>query len=344
MEATLIIGQERLSDKTLIEWSSKNQEVDWQNQIAEFVRRWFDSNDFMEVKTSGSTGTPKLIRLSKSSMKESARLTARTFNLQAGDNALLCLPCQYIAGQMMIVRALVNGWNLYCTEPNSRPLQHIDARLNFTAMIPLQMEQSLTLDPHKTSEIKTIILGGAPVSNKLRNQISHLPNDIFLTYGMTETITHVAIEDLKKDERTFSALEGVHFETDTRDCLVINAQHLDVKKVVTNDVIELIDTQHFRWLGRFDDVINSGGIKLHPAMLERKLSDVLTLPFYFTQKQDELLGQALVLVIEGVENELSEDELSSLFADRLDKFEVPKAIVWKPGFRRTQTGKVIREL
>ncbi len=223
-------------------------------EINSFLIRWFDTNLYVEVNTSGSTGNPKVIQLQKTQMVNSAVATGKYFNLHANKTALLCMSPNFIAGKMMLVRALVLGWHLDIVEPVSKPLENSDKQYDFSAMIPFQLYNSLA-HIHK---IKTLIVGGGGVSKELLNAIKHVKTTIFATYGMTETCTHIAVKKLnqfrcaKLDSAPhFTILPNISISLDKRKCLVINAPKVSNEILVTNDMVNIISSNEFEWLGRF---------------------------------------------------------------------------------------------
>ena len=204
-------------------------------------------------------------------MKNSAQLTGKTFELKEGDSTLLCMPMKYVAGKMMVVRALALGLDLKVVEPSSSPLKGLNKPIDFAAMVPLQLEKSL----NQLDKVKTLIVGGGQVNPALVDKLRDISTQVYETYSMTETLTHVAIKPLNGPNKqdVFQALDGVQFEIDERDCLVIHAPMLNPNPVLTNDLVALIDETSFHWLGRYDNVINSGGIKIIPEKVEAKLTE-----------------------------------------------------------------------
>ena len=301
--------------------------------VNQFIEDWFSSPDEMTFQTSGSTGKSKSISVKKEWMRNSARLTGKTFGLAQGDSALLCMPMKYIAGKMMVVRALELGLNLKVVEPSSNPLKDLESPIDFAAMVSLQLEKSLN-DWHK---VKKLIVGGGRINPQLVEKLQSVSTQVFETYGMTETLTHVAIKPLNGSNKSdcFHALDGVHFEKDERDCLVIHATDLNPEPIVTNDLVELLDEKSFRWLGRHNNVINSGGIKIIPEVVEAKLSSTISDRRYFIAGlPDESFGEKVVLVVEG--------ERIDITMESLDKYEKPKEIYFIPKFVETESGKVTR--
>ncbi|MFP9099599.1 AMP-binding protein [Flavobacterium sp. RHBU_24] len=303
----------------------------FEKAIGVFLLDWFDPKPYVIMKTSGTTGTPKTIQLSKRAMINSALATSVFFKVGANTHALHCLPAQYIAGRMMLVRAIIIGWDIDVLEPSSTPLAGNEKTYDFAAMVPLQAEQSLG----KLSQVKKIILGGGKVSSVLSEKLQPLPVAIWETYAMTETVTHVAAKRI--GETAFTTLPGVKVTTDARGCLVIDAPKVADMPVVTNDLAEVKDVHRFTWLGRYDNVINSGGIKLFPEQVEEKLAPYLTQRFFVYGLPDEVLGEKLILVVEGSPVTIPDQAYSNL-----DKYEKPKTILFVNKFAETGSGKVQR--
>jgi O-succinylbenzoic acid--CoA ligase len=289
-----------------------------------------DASETIQLSTSGTTGHPKTIILSKQAMVYSAIATADYFKFQPGNSALLCLPARYIAGKMMLVRTFIIGLELDIL-PSSSNLEALSSEkiYDFVALVPLQAQNSID----KLSQFKKIIIGGALVSKELSLKLQNLNNDIYETYGMTETISHIAAKRI--DSEMFSVLPNVTIASDDRDCLVLKVPFISDSIITTNDIVELVNEFEFKWIGRYDTIINSGGIKLIPEQIEAKIATHLTVPFFITGIPDALLGQKVILVLEGTEFELPK----SLF-EKLDKYEIPKDIFFVTQFERTATDKI----
>jgi len=323
----------------------KTSTEQWQLDIYTFILEWLDENKQVKAKTSGSTGTPKDILLEKAKMKESARMTGEFFKFKKEDKALLCLSPQFIAGKMMIVRAIVWQMNLICVKPDGHPLDELNSDIDFAAMIPLQVFNSI----HKKGQagkIKTILIGGGVVDKNLEDKLDTIDTNFFSSFGMTETLSHVAIKILNGPNKsnTYKALNGITFSTDDRVCLKIKAQKLLSKEIITNDIVKLISSSEFEWLGRYDHVINSAGIKLFPEKIEEKLSSYINKPFFLIGSPDEHLGEKMILLIESNNN--SEEQKKNFFAKiepYLENFQLPREIIILPEFRRTLTGKIQRK-
>lgn len=304
----------------------------FERALGDFLLNWFDQNSFIEMQTSGTTGAPKSIRVDKQAMINSALATGTFFDLHPGIRVLHCLPTQYVAGKMMLVRAFILGWDMDITAPVSNPFERNDQEYDFAAMVPLQAQHSL----EKLHKIKKLILGGAKVSQALSDQLKALPTEIYETYGMTETITHIAAKRIGED--AFTVLPYVNISEDDRHCLVIDPYAICDEPVITNDVVKIIDDTHFIWLGRHDNVINSGGVKLFPEQIEEKLSKNINRRFFVKGMPDETLGEKLVLVIEGEPFDID----TAAFA-QLGKYEKPKEVLFVKQFSQTESGKVIRD-
>ena len=302
----------------------------FEKEIGEFLLDWLDESSTIQLMTSGTTGEPKLITLEKQAMVFSAIATANFFDLHPGDKALLCLPTRYIAGKMMLVRAFTIGLELDIMPSTS----HLNSLLpqnkyDFVALVPLQVQQSLA----KLNQFKKIIIGGAPVSKSLSDLLQHHKCEVYETYGMTETITHIAAK--KIGEETFKVLPTISISADERDCLVINAATISVDPIITNDIVQIVNEHEFKWIGRFDNIINSAGIKLFPEQIATKLSSIITQRFFIAGVPDETLGQKVILVIEGKKYTINK----LLFAS-LEKYERPKEIYFVSSFVMTETNKI----
>lgn len=331
-------------------FNSKEELIDFSKEISsevsDFLTDWFDENSFVEVNTSGSTGNPKIIQLQKKQMINSAKATGDYFNLPESTTALLCMSPNYIAGKMMLVRALNLGWHLDITEPTSNPLKNSDKNYDFSAMVPMQLHNSLD-DIHK---VKKLIVGGGMVSKELLSKIQQVNTKIFATYGMTETITHIAVKRINQSRHAesvsashYKTLPNIQISVDYRGCLVIDAPTISFTKVVTNDLVELISPTEFKWLGRIDNVINSGGIKLIPEQIEEKLAVIIENRFFVAGKKDAVLGEKLVLVIEEISNSTKAEILRKIKNSKLFSiYEIPKEIYFIEKFTETETTKIDR--
>jgi O-succinylbenzoic acid--CoA ligase len=318
--------------------SAKFQNEAIEKDYLKFKSDW-DYNDSIEVFTSGSTGKPKKIFILKEKMILSATKTIRFFNLQEGINALVCLSLETIAGKMMLVRSLVGKWNLTIVEPAVNPLLNSDENIDFLALVPLQLERILIECPDKIRQIETVIVGGAPVSNSLINLLKENEMTVYQTFGMTETVSHIALRKIGKETDAFyKTVDGVEV-SDLDGNLIIHYPEMFEEPSRTNDVVKIISPKQFEWLGRSDYMINSGGVKLNPEKIEQKLSELIPYSFFITGLKDDRLGQKLALVIENNSNFKPE---KVRFQSVLEKFEIPKVYINVKEFDRTKSGKVNR--
>ena len=323
-------------------------ENEFEEKVISFLQEWFSSSETVYVQTSGSTGTPKIFQIEKSKMLNSAKMTCDFLGLKKGDIALLCLPVQYISGKMMLVRAIERKLKLIITTPTSTP--EISENVEFCAMTPLQVQNSLD----KIHFIKNLIIGGAAVSEKLKSQISrelstinHQPStNIYETYGMSETLSHIALKQISPiQEEYFTVLNDVEISVDERNCLKIFAPKLNPEILQTNDIVDLLNEKQFKFLGRFDNVINSGGVKIFAEELENLVKKHIDRDLVFLGKPDETLGEKLILVIEDASTPLSMTEIKSQISNLKfpSKFHIPKEILFLEKFPRAENGKVLRK-
>ena len=307
--------------------------------VEDFLLAWCNDDASISTFTSGSTGKPKSIKLLKSKMIESAMQTGEFLGLKEKQSALLCLSPETIAGKMMIVRAIALHLDLYVGAIDSHPFQNLDVEIDFVAMIPLQLNNSLDSNPEKLTRIKNIIIGGGIIPPTLITKLKNNKLTVFHTYGMTETISHIAMRKVGVIyEESYTALgETIFSELDGQ--LVIHSPILYSRSITTNDNVQIIDNKHFIYKGRADFVINSGGVKIHPEELENKLYTVISQPFFITSLPDEYFGEKVVLIIEyaGIII-LSDLNLKEV----LKPYEHPKEIYCIAQFVRTESGKINR--
>lgn len=315
----------------------------WKKELGQFVLDWMDDSDHIGIETSGTTGTPKQLTLSKHHMKNSARVTGEFFKLEPGSSALLCLPVKYIAGKMMLVRAFTLDLNLTMVEPASSPLSSLPkgADFDFAAMVPQQAVNSIGTN----ITIRNLIVGGNTITPYQEQVLMNWDGNAYATYGMTETCSHVALKDVKSDDKRFHALPGVAFETDEESRLLIHAPAIADYPVLTCDVVSIEDNSSFTWLGRFDNIINSGGVKISPEVVEEKIAHLISDPFFIHGFDDAELGQKVVLIIEANDFSLEEkNQLIESFREVVDAYELPREILCSPAFQRTESVKIQRNL
>jgi len=316
-------------------------DTEFEKKVKIFLEEWFSEKTEVNVQTSGSTGVPKIFEIEKKKMINSAVMTCNFLGLKEGDSALLCLPVEYISGKMMIVRSIERKLKLKIAEPSLKPVENLDEEIDFCAMTPLQVENSL----EKLHLIKNLIIGGAAVSESLKSKILQMnlspSNRIFETYGMSETLSHIGLKQLMPEQEDyFTVFENVSISLDDRGCLKIFAPNVNADELQTNDLVDIRNEKQFKFLGRIDNVINSGGAKIFPETLETLVKKELSNEAVFMGLPDESLGQKLILIIEGNKS----DELIKTVMDiPFDKnFHKPKEIIFISEIPRTPNGKVNR--
>ncbi|MAJ32168.1 MAG: O-succinylbenzoic acid--CoA ligase [Flavobacteriaceae bacterium] len=326
--------------KDFIKILSKSQEP-YLLELNDLYTKWFDNELDFKVQTSGSTGNPKFISLTKSNMRKSASLTISTFGLHSSDTLWLCLPLSSIAGIMMLIRSIVLNSDLVVSRPKANPYSDIPKGVNidFSAITPYQAKKSI----EQLKAIPKIIIGGAPISRDLEEAllegINETNNELYQTYGMTETITHVAIRKLNyQGDKYFQALDGISFSTDKRSCLRIKAEHLGNSLFQTNDIVQLSDNTSFEYVGRYDEIINSGGIKINPQKIENKLSGFIKERFFISAEENDDFGQIAILIVESKKNKTIYEEL--LNAVDFDVYHKPKKVYTTAEFKTSHTNKV----
>ena len=315
-----------------IEFRTKNAAI--RSEIESFLDEWRSKDSFC-VNTSGSTGRPKSISIKKVFAESSARKTLDYFNLEEGNKALFCLSPETIAGKMMLVRAIVGNLKLIVSDINSTPLESImeNEKLDLSAMVPLQVDKSLIRDSSKMRNIRNLIIGGAGISEKLEKEILSFQLKAFHSFGMTETISHIALRQIDGKQPIYKALKNTIFSQGKEGNLIIDSPDIGVHKLETNDLVKLLDENSFLWIGRKDNVINTGGIKVYPEQIETKLNTKQNI--FISSLRDETLGNCIILCVEGNSFDLN------LF-DSLTKFERPKYIYYFDSFIYTNSNKINR--
>ncbi len=306
-------------------------EPEWRREIYDFLGLFLGKGELDLVQfTSGTTGDPKKVSLTREAMLLSARRTLDYLDLQAGDSALLCLPVRYIAGKMMVVRALLGGMNLVIRDPSGRPLEGVKEELSFAAMVPLQIYESLKHgDP--LFKISKLIIGGGDLAKSLEKELARVKSpEAYLTFGMTETCTHFALKRINgsSPQTRYMPMEGVELSQDHRACLVVNVPGITQSPVITNDLVEM-DESHkgFAWKGRYDNVINSGGIKIIPELVEQKACLCTGEECLVLSETDPKLGERLVLLVEYPTANPPTGQWLSCLKNSLSAYEIPKRII-----------------
>ena len=325
-------------------WYGSPKQRAFLHEIEEFKENWKQPIPTMTVHTSGSTGKPKEMQVEKVRMWDSAMATLQALGLQEGNSALLCMPLKYIAGQMMLVRTLAGQLTLVAVAPTSHPFAHLHQAPDFAALTPMQVFESLKV-PHERSLLRRtlcLIIGGGAISAELAREIASFPNPVFSTYGMTETLSHIALRRLNGPSASdyYTPLTGVEVSLSDEDTLEIYAPRVNPERLVTNDVAELLPNGCFRIIGRKDNVICSGGIKMHIEELESTLAQHTDTSIQITSVPDASLGEAITLLYES-ESEMTE-EMETLCRRTLGKYEVPRHYFRVDHLPLTETGKPAR--
>lgn len=339
MKKGIWINDQWYDRKKILHTDSKPDLLD--ADIFSFLKEWYNPENHVEALTSGSTGTPKTIHLQKSYAAASARATLEFFSISPGSTALLSLPVRYIAGRMMLIRALEGNLRLYTTPPASHP-QIPDQNLDFAAFTPHQFYHiSSSSDRMKHLNIKTIILGGSPVTPDIVKKSIGFGGKIYETFGMTETYSHIALRSVYPETSDwFCAVPGVHFRSEEGH-LIIEAPHLGIRDLKTNDQVKLKSNTEFQWLGRSDFVINSGGIKIFPEVIEKKLASAISSPFFIAGIPHPSLGEQVALVIEKSETKSAVNR-ENIFNRNLSQYEKPRTTIYVHRIVKTATGKINR--
>lgn len=311
--------------------------------LDEFYAEWNNGSDKILVHTSGSTGTPKPMMVEKRRMEASATITCDFLKLKAGDTALLCMPLDYIAGKMVVVRSIVRNLKLISVKPSGHPLQGLTEAPVFAAMIPMQVYNSLNVPEEKEllMQVKHLIIGGGAVDEKMEKDLRDFPNAVWSTYGMTETLSHVALRRLNGKEAScwYTPFDSVDVSINNEGCLVIDAPRVAETRIVTNDIAEIAkDGRHFRILGRKDNVIDSGGIKIQIEEVEAALRKHLAVTYMITKKNDHKFGEIVVMLVESTDT----DNVRKICEACLPKYWQPKLYVSVERIPLTQTGKPAR--
>lgn len=308
-------------------------------ELYDFLEEWFSESPAVSVQSSGSTGIPKIMQAEKSRMIASAEMTCNFLGLKKNDSALLCMPLKYIGAKMVAVRAIVRNLNLLCAEPSMNPLQHLDAAPNFLAMTPAQVHAGLQNPKEKAllQNTEHLIIGGSAVNTALAEELEQFPHHVWSTYGMTETLSHIALRRLNGKNKSdwYQPFEGVTISLSHEQTLVIHAPKVCPDVLTTNDIAEIDNNGRFKILGRKDNIINSGGIKLQIEKIEEQLSSVLPFPFQVTSLPHERFGEIPVLLVQGEQDFPFQEK----FQNVPDKYARPKHVFFVKELPKTETDK-----
>lgn len=310
--------------------------------LEEFLAEWHNDSPFVRVKTSGSTGAPKPMMVEKRRMLNSARITCDFLGLREGDTALLCMSLDYIAGKMMVVRSIERNLKLLSVPPSGHPLATVNASspLDFAAMVPMQVYNTLQVPEERARlmQVRHLIIGGGAIDEAMEAELRTFPHVVWSTYGMTETLSHIALRRLNGPAASewYMPFPSVSISQTPDGCLVIDAPEVCPEPLVTNDIVEIASSR-FRILGRKDNVICSGGIKIQIEEVERQLRPHLHAPYLLSKRQDGKFGEIAVLLTEGPVEE------ARLICERvLPKYHQPKAYLHVARIPLTETGKPAR--
>jgi O-succinylbenzoic acid--CoA ligase len=327
---------------------NNGQSQDGELNIAKFIMDWCNPRDFIEVQTSGSTGQPQILSIKKEFAVNSALSTLDFLGLKPGDTALLCLPANFIAGKMMIIRSIIGKLKLISVEPKGNVYDDVSENIDFAAMIPLQV-QNLLESPSglsKLKQIRKLIIGGAAIPPVLEENLRTQNHPVYSTYGMTETISHIAMRriDGAGYSRYYQLLPNISIDKDKDDCLIVNAPFLSENIVHTKDVVRISQNNEFEILGRLDNMIISGGIKYFPEILERKLAKCFKDRFIISSKPDPKLGEKIIIIIEtGHPEKYPIQVVKSMLYGRLTEYEFPREVFFVKNFPETGTSKLARK-
>lgn len=311
--------------------------------LDEFVSDWQSDSPTLLVHTSGSTGKPKPMLVEKRRMEASARITCGFLGLRAGDTALLCMPLDFIAGKMVVVRSLVWGLRLMAVEPSGHPLKGLTESPTFAAMVPMQVYNSLKVEEERRllRDIKHLIIGGGAVNSDMAEELRGFPNAVWSTYGMTETLSHIALRRLSGAEASewYEPFDGVGVTTNADGCLVIDAPAVCAHPLVTNDIAEIApDGRRFRIRGRRDNVVCSGGLKLQIEEMEARLQPHLNVPYMISKRPDDKFGEAVVLL--AVTDDM--ESVCEVCRKHMPRYEQPRYFLAVSALPMTPTGKPAR--
>lgn len=328
--------------------------------LEDFLSEWNNGSDRVLVHTSGSTGKPKPMRVEKKRMLNSARITCDFLGLKPGDSALLCMSLDYIAGKMVVVRSIERHLHLISVPPSGHPLKDVDEEITFAAMVPMQVYNTLQVpeERERLSRIRHLIIGGGAIDAALEQELQALPGNIAIwsTYGMTETLSHIALRRINGDEPSewYQPFDSVHISQTEEGCLVIDAPQVCAETLVTNDIVEIepyiynkVEKLRFRIKGRKDNVICSGGIKIQIEEVETLLKPHLEKPFMLAKKKDEKFGEIAVLLSEDEDIKKVEATVRRLLSDESEKssdhkkykYWIPKEFRYVEHLPLTETGK-----
>jgi o-succinylbenzoate---CoA ligase len=320
----------------------------YEQGILLFIKEWLSGSNRFTLHTSGSTGIPKEIEVTRSQMIASAKATVNFLKINPKTPVTVCIDARYIGGKMQLVRALIHNLPLQIITPTTRLMDQLDAlpSLGLISLVPIQLYSLLDTAPQILNRATAVLIGGAPVQASYLTKLSPTAPPVYHTYGMTETISHIALKKLNHEDPSgeFTLLPGIEIATDDRGCLVITGEVTDNQPVTTNDIVELTSPSSFLWKGRYDNVVNSGGVKIFPEEVDKLIAPeveamVPGAQFFTSGVPDEKLGQKLILCIESAQNTKVSGLIETLKA-KLPAYHAPKDIYFIEHFIKTSSGKV----
>jgi len=312
---------------------------DTRQELEAFLTEWNNSSLSIRQFTSGSTGKPKEIQISKNKMKESAKMTIDFFQLEEHRRFLLCISPKYIGGKMLIIRALETNGALIVAPVSANPLMDLNQEVDFSAFTPYQLERILKENPEQLNLLKNVIVGGAPVSTELEKSLAFYPGNFYSTFGMTETVSHIALRKLNGTNEPYTTIGDSTISLSPQQTLVIHSKRLELDHLVTNDSVEILNNKKFYWLGRSDFAINSGGIKLHPEHIEKQI--ITSFPgaqVIISSLPHTELGEQLIAITTSPTLYENYKQLDIF----LEKYERPKQWFLLDSFIYTPSGKIDR--
>ncbi len=312
-----------------------------QKEIRAVIELWNEKSAQYTVKTSGSTGTPKTITLTREQLEASAKRSNSFFGLDVNSKVLMCLSPNTIGGKMMLIRALTGNYSIEVIEPSANPLSDLSGKLHysFVSLVPYQIKRILEETPEKLDLFDQVLLGGMGLSMELEKTLLSVTPSIYIGFGMTETVSHIALR--KMGNPVYEALKGVELEI-SDDCLLITDSNLGIEHMQTTDLVRLLDSTHFEWLGRADFVINSGGVKIHPENIEQAIDQFIETPFIIGGLPHETLGEACVLILETALPDKKFGAIQAFIQEKFGKYAAPKRQVLSP-ILKTENGKIRRK-
>ena len=353
MPKGITVNQEFYSYQHLKETSQYTQENEYFYKVLKFCNSWLNGLEQMDLHTSGSTGIPKTVQFKRSQLLASVQGTAKALNLDRNDRALICINTSYIGGRMMLIRSMELEMDACVVKPSSNPFQGINTPgFTFFAFAPIQLQTIFQQNSqHLLEHGKAIIIGGGALNNESKDLIRTIDTPAYHTFGMTETASHIALKRLNgiESDQPFVALENVELKTDDRDCLQIRGPQTDDQWIRTNDIVSLHNSREFEWVGRIDDIINTGGIKVLIPDLEEKIRPLMenfigSKRFAISKIPEPMLMEQIILVVEHVVSHEEKNRLLEILRKHLPKYHAPRELFTLPEIPLTETGKIKRKL